>query len=52
MSSCKKLPCYFKFAFEQCDTKEIKCGSITDLEKLYENLKVNCIPDNILKMNK
>ena len=43
---------YFKLAFEQCSTKEIQCGSITDLDKLKENLKVNCIPDGIENMNK
>lgn len=39
---------YFKLAFEQCDTKEIQCGSIIDLEKL----KANCIPEGIENMNK
>lgn len=43
---------YFKLAFEQCDTKEIQCGSIIDLEKLKENLKANGIPEGIENMNK
>lgn len=43
---------YFKLAFEQCSTKEIQCGSITDLDKLKDNLKVNCIPSGIENMNK
>ena len=43
---------YFKDAFGQCNTKEIQCGSITELEKLKDNLKANCIPDGIENMNK
>ena len=42
---------YFKHAFEQCETKEIQCGSIVDIDKLKENLKANCIPDGIENMN-
>ncbi len=42
---------YFKQAFEQCETKEIQCGSIVDLDKLKENLKANCIPDGIENMD-
>lgn len=48
----KKAPNeYFKLAVGQCQTKEIKCGTITDLEKLKENLAVNCIPFSIVDMN-
>ena len=38
---------YFKEAFEQCNTKQIICGSITDLDKLMKNLRDNCIPDGV-----
>ena len=41
----KKAPCeYLAEALKQCETKQITCGSITDLEQLKENLKANCIP--------
>jgi len=47
----KKAPNeYFKLAVEQCETKEIKCGAITDLDKLKENLAVNCIPFSVVDM--
>jgi hypothetical protein len=41
---------YFKMLFEQCETKVLKYGNITDQEILTENLKENCIPDNIMSM--
>lgn len=48
----KKAPFeYFAEALKQCETKEAKCGSITDIELLKENLKVNCIPFEITKMS-
>lgn len=41
----KKAPCeYFNEALKQCETKEITCGSITELEQLKANLAANCIP--------
>ena len=41
----KKAPFeYLGEAIKQCETKEITCGSITDIEKLKENLELNCIP--------
>ncbi len=41
----KKAPCeYLAEAFKQCETKEITCGSITDIEQLKSNLAINCIP--------
>ena len=47
----KKAPNeYFKLAVEQCETKEIKCGAITDIVKLKENLAVNCIPFSVVDM--
>lgn len=42
---------YFSDAVEQCETKVIKCGSITDLEVLKANLEANCIPFEVCKMD-
>lgn len=48
----KKAPCeYLAEALKQCETKQITCGSITDLEQLKENLKANCIPFEAYYMN-
>ena len=48
----KKAPCeYLAEALKQCETKQITCGSITDLEQLKENLKANCIPFEACYMN-
>lgn len=48
----KKAPCeYFADALNQCETKEIVCGSITDLELLKENLSANCIPFSVCTMD-
>ncbi len=47
----KKAPCeYFSEAIKQCETKEIKCGSITELEQLKANLAANCIPFEVCVM--
>ncbi len=47
----KKAPnVYFAEAFEQCTTKIIKCGSITETEMLEENLRQNCIPTEVVNM--
>lgn len=47
----KKAPCeYFSEAIKQCETKEIKCGSITELEQLKANLATNCIPFEVCVM--
>lgn len=47
----KKAPNeYFKLAVEQCETKQITCGAITDLEQLKQNLAVNCIPFSVVDM--
>ncbi len=41
----KKAPCdYLADALKQCETKEIICGSITDIELLKSNFEANCIP--------
>lgn len=42
---------YFRVAREQCDTKVIKCGSITDIEELKRNLKANCVPEDVFNMD-
>lgn len=47
----KKAPFeYFKEAVKQCETKNITCGSITDLDLLKKNLEINCIPLEITEM--
>ncbi len=47
----KKAPCeYFADALKQCETKVITCGSITNVEQLKENLKVNCVPFEVCNM--
>ena len=44
----KKAPnVYFAEAVKQCDTKQITCGSITDIDVLKANLEANCIPFDI-----
>lgn len=42
---------YFHKAFEQCKTKQLIYGNITDLDVLYKNLKQNCIPKDIVEMD-
>ena len=42
---------YFKIVFEQCLSKEMKYGNISDRTLLDENLKINCIPERIESMN-
>ena len=42
---------YFRVAREQCDTKVIKCGSITNIEELKRNLKANCVPEDVFNMD-
>ena len=42
---------YFKTIFEQCISKDMKFGNITDINSLKENLKINCIPENIVSMD-
>ena len=48
----KKAPNeYFRIAKEQCDTKVIKCGSITDIDELKRNLAMNCVPEDVWDMD-
>ena len=45
-------PCvYFTRAKQQCETKEIVLGNISDAEILASNLAENCIPNNIDTMD-
>jgi len=41
---------YFRIVYEQCNSKEMKFGNITDITTLKENLKTNCIPENIIEL--
>lgn len=48
----KKAPNdYFGLALKQCLTKKIEIGSITNLQQLKENMKTNCIPEEIINMD-
>ena len=48
----KKAPnVYFREAREQCKTGKIVIGSITNEDQLMENLKVNCVPEDIFDMD-
>ncbi|WP_227553771.1 hypothetical protein [Acinetobacter haemolyticus] len=42
---------YFKIVFDQTETKNPKYGNIFDIKILKENLKSNCIPENIVSMD-
>jgi hypothetical protein len=42
---------YFKTVFEQTDNKDLKYGNISDIDVLKENLRINCIPENIISMD-
>ncbi|MDD4109240.1 MAG: DUF262 domain-containing protein [Prolixibacteraceae bacterium] len=42
---------YFKTVFDQCETKEMKFGNISELSMLKDNLRINCIPENIVTMD-
>lgn len=45
-------PCvYFTKAKQQCESKEIVLGNISDIDLLTNNLAENCIPDNIDTMD-
>ena len=48
----KKAPnVYFAEAVKQCDTEQITCGSITDIDILKANLTANCIPFEVCGMD-
>lgn len=42
---------YFKAALEQCESKNITCGFITDENQLRENMRMNCIPEEVFEMD-
>ena len=42
---------YFQEARKQCETGVIAIGSITDYDKLMDNLKTNCVPEDVFEMN-
>ncbi len=42
---------YFKIVFEQTETKDLRYGNISDIDMLKENLRINCIPENIISMD-
>lgn len=39
---------YFAIAFNQCSTKVATCGTIMNVDQLRENMRINCIPDEII----
>lgn len=43
---------YFRKVFEQCKTKQLIYGNIVDLDVLRKNLRENCIPEDIVEMEK
>lgn len=48
----KKAPFeYFAEALRQCETKEITCGSIIDIDVLKSNLEANCVPFEVCTMS-
>ena len=48
----KKAPNeYFPEARKQCETGIITIGSITDYDQLMENLKTNCVPEDVFEMD-
>ena len=42
---------YMGEILNQCETKKIKYGNITDKKQLMDNLKNHCIPESIFNMN-
>ena len=48
----KKAPNeYFSEARKQCETGAITIGSITDYDQWMENLRVNCVPEDVFDMD-
>lgn len=46
-------PCeYFGVILEQCKTKDIQIGNISDESDLMTNLAENAIPDRVVKMDR
>lgn len=42
---------YFKIVFDQCISKDMKFGNIADTKLFIENLRINCIPEDVLSMD-
>ncbi len=42
---------YFQEVFAQCQSKKAKFGNIIELEMLKENMKDNCVPEDIVGMD-
>ena len=48
----KKAPdVYFHEVRKQCETGIITIGSITDYHQLLENLRINCVPEEVFEMD-
>lgn len=48
----KKAPKeYFTEAREQCETGVISIGAITDYNQLMDNLRMNCVPEDVFSMD-
>ena len=48
----KKAPkVYFNEARKQCETGNLMIGSINNYDQLMENLKINCIPEDVFDMD-
>ncbi len=48
----KKAPNdYFRIVRDQCETKAISIGSITDHDQLMANLATNCVPEDVFDMD-
>ena len=41
---------YFGVILEQCETKEVKIGNITEVDELITNLSENAIPEGVVNM--
>ncbi len=41
---------YFKIVFEHTENKDLKYGNINDINVLRENLRINCISEDIISM--
>ena len=42
---------YFGSALKQCSTGVVEIGSIMDEQQLMDNLRANCVPDNVFEMD-
>lgn len=49
--SNKEPALYFRQIIEQCQGGESRYGNINNLDQVRENLRMNCIPENIVNMS-